>query len=119
MWGSVLSSNCIWIRDSLDIQWLGLCTSIAEGPGSIPHQGPEISIAAAKKQKWNQGIETIFKNTMLVLLGNVHLCASFRKYLESLDDMILWHVLLIVVLWILASKESLLLFLISFLEQLE
>lgn len=31
---------------------------IAEGPGSVPHQGTEISIAAAKKQKRNQECST-------------------------------------------------------------
>ena len=38
-----LNFNWLWPRNSLAIQWLGLCTLTAEGPGSVPGQGTKIS----------------------------------------------------------------------------
>ena len=38
-------------RISLAVQWLGLCTSTAEGPGSTPGWGSKILQAAGHGQK--------------------------------------------------------------------
>ena len=46
-------------RTSLAVQWLGLCTSTAEGMGSIPGQGTEIPHAVQCGQE-----KKIKKNTM-------------------------------------------------------
>ena len=44
-----------WGKDSLAVQWLGLCTSTAEGMGLIPGQGTKIlsSHKAQPKKKKN------------------------------------------------------------------
>ena len=39
------------IGTSLAVQWLGLCTSTAEGPGSIPGWGTKILQAAQRGRK--------------------------------------------------------------------
>ena len=39
---------------SLAVQWLGLCSFIAEGPGSIPGRGTKIPQAARCGQKANK-----------------------------------------------------------------
>ena len=37
--------------NSLAVQWLGLCSFTAEGPGSIPGQGAKIPHAVQRDQK--------------------------------------------------------------------
>ena len=54
-------------RISLAVQWLGLCTSTAEGPGSTPGWGTKILQAAWHGQKKNKLIRTycISQGTLL------------------------------------------------------
>ena len=39
-------------RKSLEVQWLGLCTFIAKGLGSVPDQGTAAAAAAKLLQSW-------------------------------------------------------------------
>ena len=58
-WAKATGSGHLWClercghRTPLEVQWLGLCTSVAGGTGSISGQGTKICMAlsATKKQK--------------------------------------------------------------------
>ena len=70
-WGSP-STECdlrnYSLGNSLVVQWLGLCTFTAEGPGSIPGQGAKIPQAKKKKEKKRKRNHSLNSDLLSVLI---------------------------------------------------